>query len=295
MDEAHLLITAAGYRTKFRDMRLLRDICTPFVFLTATLPPCFEADLNHEMGLVNPTYRRMHTGRPLKYVVKECSVQENLIDAVLDEVQIHMEKHQDNPDARFIVYSTSIDRCKAIAKKLGCKAYYAAIDTIEKAEILEEWIRGDYRVIVATGALGLGVDLSSVKLVLHEDIPRSLVDFAQESGRAGRDGEPATSIVLLPFGWQAMRDSISIKLLDRRGTLEWQAMLHYLTTEDCRRLALESFLDDVSGEGGLDGLNTAISWGDCEEWGREICDVCERKKRRSMELSMALPATHGKS
>ena len=112
----------------------------------------------------------------------------------------------------------------------------------------------------------MGVDLSSVKLVLHEDIPRSLVDFAQESGRAGRDGEPATSIVLLPFGWQAMRDSISIKLLDRRGTLEWQAMLHYLTTEDCRRLALESFLDDVlGGEGGLDGLNTAISWGDCEE------------------------------
>ena len=72
-------------------------------------------------------------------------------------------------------------------------------------------------------------------------------------------------------------------------------MLHYLTTEDCQRLVLELFLDDVSGEGGLDGLNTAISWGDYEEWGREICDVCERKKRRSMELSMALPATHGKS
>ena len=107
--------------------------------------------------------------------------------------------------------------------------------------------------------------------------------------------ELATSIILLPFGWQALRDSISIKLLDRRGTLEWQAMLYYLTTEDCRRLALESFLDDVSGEGGLDGLNTAISWGDCEEWGREICDVCERKKRRSMELSIALPAIHSKS
>ena len=291
MDEAHLLITAAGYRTKFRDIRLLRDICTPFVFLTATLPPCFEADLNHEMGLVNPTYRRMHTGRPLKYVVKECSAQENLIDAVLDEVQIHMEKHQDNPDARFIVYSTSIDQCKAIAKKLGCKAYYATIDSMEKAEILEEWICGDQRVIVATGALGMGVDLSSVKLVLHADIPKSLVDYAQESGRAGRDGEPATSIILLPFGWQALRDSISIKLLDRRGTLEWQAMLHYLTTKDCRRLALESFLDDVSG-GALDELDTATSWGDCEEWGREICDVCERKE--SIELPTVSLTTHGK-
>src|SRR4051812_14002080 len=114
MDEAYLLITAAGYRTKFRDMRLLRDICTPFVFLTATLPHYFEADLNYKMGLVNPTYRRMHTGRPLKYMVKECSVQENLIDAVLDEVQIYIEKHQDNPDARFIVYSTFINQCKAI-------------------------------------------------------------------------------------------------------------------------------------------------------------------------------------
>src|SRR5438046_1463895 len=159
-----------------------------------------------------------------------------------------MEKHQDNSDARFIVYSTSSEQCKAIAKKLGCKAYYAAIDSMEKAEILEEWICGDQRVIVATGALGMGVDLSSVKLVLHADTPKSLVDYAQESGRAGRDGEPATSIILLPFGWQALRDSISIKLLDRRGTLEWQAMLHYLTTKDCRRLALESFLDDVRSE-----------------------------------------------
>src|SRR4051812_7439461 len=103
----------------------------------------------------------MYTERPLKYVVKECSVQENLIDAVLDEVQIHMKKHQDNSDARFIVYSTSIDQCKAITKKLECKAYYTAIDTMEKAEILEEWICDDYQVIVAIGALGMGVDLSS--------------------------------------------------------------------------------------------------------------------------------------
>ena len=295
MDEAHLLITAAGYRSKFRDMRLLRDICTPFVFLTATLPPCFEADLNHEMGLINPTYRRMHTGRPLKYVVKECSAQLSLMYAVVDEINTHMKIHQDNPDARFIVYSNSIDQCKLIAQRLGCKAYYAAMDTMEKAEILEGWIRGDQQLIVATSALGLGVDLSSVKLVLHADFPWSLINFAQESGRAGRDGEPATSIVLLPFGWQAMRDSISIKLLDRRGTLEWQAMLHYLTTKDCRRLALESFLDDVSGEGegGLDGLDTVTSWGDCEEWSREICDVCERKE--SIELPTVSPTTHGKN
>ena len=109
MDKVYLFITTAGYQTKFQDMKLLRDIYTPFIFLTVTLLPCFEANLNHEIGLVNPTYQRIHTGRLLKYMVKECSVQENLIDAVLDKVQIHIEKYQNNPDVRFIVYSTSID------------------------------------------------------------------------------------------------------------------------------------------------------------------------------------------
>ena len=69
-------------------------------------------------------------------------------------------------------------------------------------------------------------------------------------------------------------------------------MLHYLTTEDCRRLALKSFLNDMSG-GALDELDTATSWGDCEEWGREICDVCERKE--SIELPTVSPTTHGKN
>src|SRR5438046_10682529 len=78
---------------------------------------------------------------------------------------------------------------------------------------------------------------------------------------------------------------MAIKMLDRRATLEWQAMLYYLTTKDCRRLTLEAFMDDVAEES--DKLNTSQSWGDCTAWGKEICDVCKRK-------ALALPPKESK-
>ena len=86
--------------------------------------------------------------------------------------------------------------------------YTAKIGTaVEKNEVLERWTgSSDHICIVATAALAEGFDYAHVRMVINVNEPDSIVLFAQESGRAGRDGKPAYSLVLLPAKWDARND-----------------------------------------------------------------------------------------
>ena len=74
----------------------------------------------------------------------------------------------------------------SVAEGLGCDGYYH--DAEDKADKLQGFMEGKQRMIVATNALGLGIDIPDIRVIWHVDPPRTLLDYAQESGRAGRDG-----------------------------------------------------------------------------------------------------------
>ena len=84
-----------------------------------------------------------------------------------------------------------------MAVRLDCRPYYRASEG--KEEALAAWADGEERVIVATTALGTGIDVSGINLVVHLGRPHGIVDFVQEVGRAGRAGEAeaARSVVVL--------------------------------------------------------------------------------------------------
>jgi superfamily II DNA helicase RecQ len=73
----------------------------------------------------------------------------------------------------------------------------------EKAKVLQRWQEGDPSHIVATAAFGLGIDHPAVCWVVHVGVPSSMIDFAQEIGRLGRDGAGGQSLVLVPLWWRA--------------------------------------------------------------------------------------------
>lgn len=124
--------------------------------------------------------------------------------------------------------------------------------------------------IVATSALGIGFDYPYVRWVVHAGAPRRMTDFSQESGRAGRDGERAESVVLLSAAWQPYVGGRQPVDLDE------ESMQLYLTQQHCSRAVISQFLDKRS------------DWRWCIEGEDELCDVCPKHHTELRPSSLEL-------
>jgi superfamily II DNA helicase RecQ len=141
------------------------------------------------------------------------------------------------------VFTRTRADAETAASLLGCKVYYSTAGTDEeKAAILSLWLAGsDTDILVATSALA-GLDYPAIRLIIHLGLPLGdVVDFAQDVGRAGRDGRLAQSIVLLQPGWSP-RIATETTLL----TAEGLAIDEFLRTENCRLQPLGEYLDGIA-------------------------------------------------
>lgn len=149
----------------------------------------------------------------------------------------------------------------AVAAELCCAAYHSESGTSEeRLAVVRQWkVSGGP--IVATSALGSGIDIPDIRLVIHIGLPRSLRDFVQESGRGGRDGQKSRSvIVVLDYRTTAQ---------DPSDVPEKEDIQEFVRdTIRCRRTILSRVMD-----GRMDRMA-------CEE-GEELCDLC-----RTKEISM---------
>ncbi|KAL6359113.1 hypothetical protein LRP88_09313 [Fusarium phalaenopsidis] len=276
IDECHLTITANDYRWCMSQLGwYVRRVQTQTVWLTATLPPDYQELFMEHNKLVRPHIVRESTNRPnIRYIVRRerglgtlCQRAARLVQTCWTRKDL-FESERD----KIILYCQTKELVAELADLLGCPSYTADSGTEEERRaVIEQWLSAtDPPAVVATSALGPGFDHPHVRWVIHVGAPNLMTEFSQESGRAGRDGKVAESIVLLSAAWQPQ--------LDRQLGADQEAMQLYLTQQQCSRGIMSQFLDVRS------------DWRWCME-GDELCGVCpnHHTERRPTDLEFHLP------
>ena len=202
VDEAHC-VSQWGYdfRPPYLRVAALRDVLpgTPMLALTASATPEVLEDIRDKLRLRQPSVFRQPFVRPnLSYSYFNDPGKIRKITEILTKVP-----------GSSIVYCKTRQATRDISEWLlrqgiSAAAYHAGIPHEERAQRQEEWLKDRVRVIVGTSAFGMGIDKAGVRTVIHADVPASVEEYYQESGRAGRDGQKAYA-VLLADGTEASR------------------------------------------------------------------------------------------
>lgn len=189
-DEVHVAFTDTSYRERLRELWTLRYLDCPFTGLTATLMVDLEDVLRERLCIDNAQiFRRSTARKTIRYQVRD-SKNEAPSDVAIKYIQqIHL-----RAGTRGVVYVRSYQTGGVVSGALECPFYRARAES--KGEVLQQWVQGAGGWIVATGALGTGINIEGIVYVVHVGRPYGLTSFVQQSGRGGRNGEVSESIII---------------------------------------------------------------------------------------------------
>ena len=204
IDEAHC-VTVWGYTFRPKYLQIKHQIAQlkrrPVIAaFTATAPHDDQKDIQELLGMQHTDIYSMSLRRENITLLKEdCTGLDIDQHQRLKRVGHYIRKYGE--DGRVVVYCSSRRNVDIVTNYLkdkfsGVAKCHAYMDEDERAKQEFQFICGKKRIMVATTAFGMGVDVSDIRLVLHFNLPLSVIDYYQQIGRAGRDGNPAHAVLL---------------------------------------------------------------------------------------------------
>lgn len=201
IDEGHEALSGSQYRTPLtRLYSSIRFRALQVVLLSATIPPRIVPDLVDLYGLdpEHTTIRSSSCRKELKYEMTPF-VASNEVEKETQQILARQRKRF-GPEDRAMVFVPYVDLGRSLATLLECNFYGGSNNSKEQRDqVLSTWRSGEYNVIVGTTGLMSGIDYAHVRLVIFALPPIEALPFVQGCGRAGRDGKPATCVVVRRF------------------------------------------------------------------------------------------------
>ncbi|MCG6970859.1 MAG: DNA helicase RecQ [Gammaproteobacteria bacterium] len=249
IDEAHCVSQwGHDFRKEYQQLSVLhqRFPGTPRIALTATADQRTRGEIIEQLNLQNAALYINSFDRPnIRYTIAEGDNPRNQLWRFIES---------EHPHDAGIVYCLSRKKVESVAEWLKTKGrnalpYHAGLPDEMRHRHQELFLREEGVIIVATIAFGMGIDKPNVRFVAHLNLPKSIEAYYQETGRAGRDGEPANA--WMAFGLQdvitlrqMMQDTDADERFKRVAQHKLEAMLGLTELTGCRRQTLLAYFDE---------------------------------------------------